>query len=218
MILNWAFLVPRNVTADLCARIDRANAECTDFELVFELSGPWPPYSFCPILEAETQAMSFLLYCIFQTRMNQEPPHLSGANNIWPVLFITANNLSAAVSRVGRSDLTPDTSRMLAYEKIIALLHRDFTVIPMRYGCVLEEESQIIRLLESRCEAYTALLSELEGCVEIGIRALPGCEESYRMIPKHPLRIPWRGSGILPVRALTTWPLENCITRGRNSS
>jgi len=55
MILNWAFLVPRNVTADLCARIDRANAECADFELVFELSGPWPPYSFCPILEAETR-------------------------------------------------------------------------------------------------------------------------------------------------------------------
>ena len=55
MILNWAFLVPRNVTADLCARIDRANAECADFELVFELSGPWPPYSFCPVLEAETR-------------------------------------------------------------------------------------------------------------------------------------------------------------------
>ncbi len=56
MILNWAFLVPRNVTADLCARIDRANADCAGFELVFELSGPWPPYSFCPILEAETRS------------------------------------------------------------------------------------------------------------------------------------------------------------------
>jgi hypothetical protein len=121
--------------------------------------------------------MSFLLYCVFQTRLNQEPPHLSGANNIRPVLFITDNNLSAAVSRVDRSDLTPDTSHVLAYEKIIALLHRDFTVIPMRYGCVLEEESQIIRLLESRREAYTALLSELEGYVEFGIRALP-CDDS----------------------------------------
>jgi hypothetical protein len=122
--------------------------------------------------------MSFLLYCIFQTRVNQEPPHLSGANNAWPVLFITSNNLSAAVSRVDRSDLTLDTSRMFAYENIIALLHRDFTVIPMRYGCVLEEESQIIRLLESRHEAYAALLSELTGCVEFGIRALPGWDDS----------------------------------------
>jgi hypothetical protein len=120
--------------------------------------------------------MSFLLYCIFQTRVNQEPPHFSGANNNCPVLFINANNLSAAFSRVDRSDLTPDTSRVLAYEKIIAFLHRCFTVIPMRYGCVLDEESQIIRLLESRNEAYTALLSELEGCVEIGIRALP-CDD-----------------------------------------
>lgn len=122
-------------------------------------------------------AMSFLLYCIFQTRVNKEPPHISGANDIWPVLFINANSLSAAFSRVDRSDLTPDTSRVLAYEKIIALLHRDFTVIPMRYGCLLDEESQIIRLLESRNEAYTALLSELAGCVEFGIRALP-CDDS----------------------------------------
>ncbi len=121
--------------------------------------------------------MSFLLYCIFQTRENQEPPHLSCENNIWPVLFITSNNLTAAVSRVDRSGLIPDTSRVLAYEKIISLLHRDFTVIPMRYGCVLDEESQIIRLLESRCKAYTALLSKLEGCVEIGIRALQGCDD-----------------------------------------
>jgi hypothetical protein len=117
--------------------------------------------------------MSLLLYCIFKTRVNQEPPHLSGADNIWPVLFINAHNLSAAFSRVDRPDLSSDTSRVLAYEKIIALLHRDFTVIPMRYGCVLDEESQIIRLLESRNEAYTALLSELEGAVEFGIRALP---------------------------------------------
>lgn len=52
MILNWAFLVPRNSVADLCARIERANTEFVDFDLVFELSGPWPPYSFCPALEA----------------------------------------------------------------------------------------------------------------------------------------------------------------------
>lgn len=121
--------------------------------------------------------MSFLLCCIFQTRTNQKPPQPTCANNVLPIMFITSGNLSAAVSRIVSSYLTPDTSHMLAYEKTIALLHRDFTVVPMRYGCVLEEESRIVRLLESRREAYTSLLSELEGCVEMGIRALKKCED-----------------------------------------
>ncbi len=51
MILNWAFLVPRSAVADFRAQIDRANADCQQRGLVLHLSGPWPPYSFCPSLK-----------------------------------------------------------------------------------------------------------------------------------------------------------------------
>lgn len=46
MVLNCAFLLPRTSVADLRARIDRANAHHAQGGLIFELSGPWPPYSF----------------------------------------------------------------------------------------------------------------------------------------------------------------------------
>jgi hypothetical protein len=42
----------------------------------------------------------------------------------------------------------------------------------MRYGCLIAEESQVLRLLEERGQQYEALLKELEGCVEMGIRIL----------------------------------------------
>jgi len=51
MLLNWAFLVPRINTDDFSARIMKANADHDALGLVFELSGPWPPYSFAPSLE-----------------------------------------------------------------------------------------------------------------------------------------------------------------------
>jgi len=54
-VVNWAFLVPRNVTADFRARIDRANGEHGGRGLVFDMTGPWPPYSFCPSLEKESE-------------------------------------------------------------------------------------------------------------------------------------------------------------------
>jgi hypothetical protein len=53
MVLNWAFLVPQSALADFRGRIERANAEPKLCGLTFELSGPWPPYSFDPVLERE---------------------------------------------------------------------------------------------------------------------------------------------------------------------
>ena len=53
MVLNWAFLVPRTGLADFRGRIERANSDQTLCGLTFEISGPWPPYSFYPVLEQD---------------------------------------------------------------------------------------------------------------------------------------------------------------------
>lgn len=46
MIANWAFLVPQKAFGTFQARIAAYNFEYDPGGLVFELSGPWPPYSF----------------------------------------------------------------------------------------------------------------------------------------------------------------------------
>lgn len=55
IVLNWAFLVPRPALADFRIPIERANDEHGARGLMFELSGPWPPYSFPPVLEIDAQ-------------------------------------------------------------------------------------------------------------------------------------------------------------------
>ena len=51
MVLNLAFLIPRDEKAEFLTRIERANAEHAPHGLSFQLSGPWPPYSFSPALD-----------------------------------------------------------------------------------------------------------------------------------------------------------------------
>ncbi|MFH2218415.1 MAG: GvpL/GvpF family gas vesicle protein [Pseudomonadota bacterium] len=51
MIANWAYLVPLNFTEKFCAGVDQANEIYGQDGLTLQLSGPWPPYSFCPSLE-----------------------------------------------------------------------------------------------------------------------------------------------------------------------
>ena len=50
-VLNLALLVRRDRLQDLLARVHEINADCAASGLSFALSGPWPPYSFCPSLE-----------------------------------------------------------------------------------------------------------------------------------------------------------------------
>lgn len=50
-VLNWAFLVARRTVGDFSASVQRTNGELGEQGLVLEVSGPWPPYSFCPPLE-----------------------------------------------------------------------------------------------------------------------------------------------------------------------
>jgi hypothetical protein len=50
MLVNWAFLVQRKTAKDFRIQIDRSNEEHARQGLFFQLSGPWPPYSFRPSL------------------------------------------------------------------------------------------------------------------------------------------------------------------------
>ncbi len=54
VVLNWAFLLPRGATATFHLRIDQLNEKHASRGLVFELSGPWPPYRFVPPLSMGT--------------------------------------------------------------------------------------------------------------------------------------------------------------------
>ena len=51
MVLNWAFLLSRDSQEVFAACLNRIKAAQAKHGLHFELSGPWPPYSFSPTLE-----------------------------------------------------------------------------------------------------------------------------------------------------------------------
>lgn len=125
--------------------------------------------------------MSLLLYAIAvagsrqATRLMPELP--SGVGGA-PTRLIEANGLGAAASRVEPPDLTPSVERALAYARVVEALHADRTVLPLRYGCVLDQESDVMKLLCTQGRAYAERLQGLDGCVEMGVRVLAAKEGS----------------------------------------
>ena len=124
--------------------------------------------------------MSYMLYCIFSnsvyTSLNETRNHKNQKEEVHtgiggqPVFIVANNRLSAAVSKIAFSELVPAVPRILIYKKVVESFHRDFTVIPMRYGCVFNKEYQIVNFLEERTKQFETLLKELDGNVEFGIR------------------------------------------------
>jgi len=129
--------------------------------------------------------MSCLFYCV----RRHPGPELSGSLlgvGGRPVYQVARRGLSAALSEIGRADLAPDIPKIRAYERVVLSYHHRGAVVPMRYGCVVEQESQAIQLLEEHGPRYEALLIELDGCVEMGLRVLLPSRPWAAVIPGGP--------------------------------
>ena len=75
-----------------------------------------------------------------------------------------------AVSRsVGSTPAT--VADLLDYERVVAALHANRTVVPLRYS-VVENESTVVQLLAGRQREFRELLIRLEGKTELGVRIL----------------------------------------------
>ena len=109
--------------------------------------------------------MKYLLYGIVQQDSARGSPGPG-------MCVLTAHGLAAAVSPVEEISSEPSVSALLAYEKVVEAIHARQAVIPLRYGCVMESESAVVRLLEDHRQEYEALLSQLLGMTEMGIRVL----------------------------------------------
>jgi hypothetical protein len=107
--------------------------------------------------------MRYLLYGIVGQDSAECPPETS---------LLAAHGLAAVVSAVEETSSLPTVSSLLAYERVVEAIHARRAVIPLRYGCVMENESAVLRLLENHRQEYWALLARLPGMTEMGIRVL----------------------------------------------
>jgi len=151
-------------------------------------------------MNEEALHTTYLIYGIIPTDGTQRPKGTVGVDG-QPVFFIPRNGITAVVSRVNREDAAPTISRLLAYKEVVEAFHQSSTVqgiIPMRYGSMVEDAKQVVRLLDKHRSRYTELLNELTGCVEMGIRVLIsecGLRPAGAYAPEGMRSAEWRGSG-----------------------
>jgi hypothetical protein len=116
--------------------------------------------------------MKHLVYCIYRKesgRSAEEP--LKGVDG-HSVREVEAGDLAAAVSCISAPVVSPNIATMSRYHAVIAHFHRCCTVIPLRFGALLDSEPDVERLLQNQSTRYQKLLEELQGGIEMGIRVI----------------------------------------------
>ena len=109
--------------------------------------------------------MKYLLNCICQEDVDELPQELG-------IRIVKSHGLAAVVSRVEEPIAGPSISSLLAFEKVVEAIHARHTVVPMRYGCLIESEKHVVQLLDDHRQEYEALLIRLRDMTEMGIRLL----------------------------------------------
>jgi hypothetical protein len=88
------------------------------------------------------------------------------------VELVEKHGLCSAIAQLTHRERAYETSDILRYHEIIAWFHKQVTVIPFRFGTVLDEYTDAERLMERRADHYKKLLQDLDGCSEMGVRAI----------------------------------------------
>jgi hypothetical protein len=87
-----------------------------------------------------------------------------------PVITLAGGDLSAVCSRVPAPPRA-DARALLDHGRIVEAILARTTVLPVRFGCVQDDEDAVRALLARRRDAFLDALAAVDGCVEFSVRA-----------------------------------------------
>lgn len=89
-----------------------------------------------------------------------------------PVYTINHRRLAAVVSDSPMIEYDHSRRNMMAHASVLEEVMEDFDLLPVRFGTIAPDTMSVSeRLLEERYEELTQLLGQIEGRVELGVKA-----------------------------------------------
>ncbi len=121
-------------------------------------------------------SLSRMLYAI-TVLPDQPKPLLSFLSTVRGVdnsklSVISHNGLMAILGGTGKDKVVANTENALIYATVIEAVFRNFTVLPVRYGTLMDSEKAVITLLEKYGKAFKQNLSRLENKEELSLKVL----------------------------------------------
>jgi len=112
------------------------------------------------------------VYCLIRSEEPHEFTTLGIGERGDVVHTVNFMDLAAVVSSSPVKDYESTRRNMMAHTRVLEEVMREFTILPVRFGTVAPSEEDVRKLLERRFGEFHGLLNEMEGKVELGLKAL----------------------------------------------
>lgn len=100
-----------------------------------------------------------------------EPPSVAGIGGA-PLGLISVDGVAALASDAPEGELVMGREAMTTHARVLEAAHAAGTVLPMRFGVVMDDEAQVVSgLLEARHRELAAQLEQFAGKAELKLRA-----------------------------------------------
>jgi len=112
------------------------------------------------------------IYCIIDSNATQvfESPGIGGRGD--KVYNICYKDISAVISNSPIKKYPISSENTYAHEKAIEDAMKEYTVLPVRFCTIAENEEKIKKILEKGCDKFKPLLTKMKNKKELGLKAL----------------------------------------------
>lgn len=114
------------------------------------------------------------IYCIIRCPDNLTFDAAAIGEEGDPVYTVRHDGIAAVVSDTAAKQYESTRKNMLAHEKVLEAVMKQFALLPVRFGTVADSASaaqDIQTLLTGRADEFRRLLGDMEGKVELGLKA-----------------------------------------------
>lgn len=112
------------------------------------------------------------LYCIIETDEARDFGQVGIGGRGDMITTISYDDLSAVISRTPMVKYELNRENLMAHQKVVDGVMKDFTVLPVRFCTVAECAEDIRRVLGKRYVELKKLLREMDNKLELGVKVL----------------------------------------------
>jgi hypothetical protein len=122
------------------------------------------------------------VYCIIKSEQSIAFGPLGMGAEPAEVHTINFQDIAAVVSNTPMVAQDPTRDNVLAHQRVNETVMQHHTVIPMSFGTVFKTDHDIMELLRSAYDAFSDVLSKMQGKVEFGLKVLWDRDQIIREI------------------------------------
>lgn len=129
-----------------------------------------------------TDAEGKYIYCIIHTSEHKKfgEHGIGGLGN--ELYTICCGNIAAVVSNSPVIKYPVSKVNMLSHARAIEMVMREFTVLPVRFSTIAEDEEKVKKILAKENDRFENLISKLDHKKEFGLKVIFIAEEIYKDI------------------------------------